>query len=354
MRWLPVGRRERLRSVLLWVAFLLLLAAAAWWMTGMPGRSHSGPLPPLSDAEVDLRRRLEGHVRVLAGEIGERNVWRPQQLAAAARYIEEQLAGSGHSVLSEHFTVGSVAVRNLVVERRGLFLPDEIVVVGAHYDSVMGSPGANDNATGVAALLEIARGLVQARPGRTVRCAFFVNEEPPFYLTEEMGSLVHARRAGSAARGSWPCCPWRRSGTTRTRSAASTIPYLSASSIPGGATSSASSATSAREAWCGARSRRSAGAPHSRPRAWPHPVGSPGIGWSDHWSFWQHGYPGVMVTDTALFRYGLPHERGHPGQGGLRPPFPGDGRPGAGGGGSGGGNSSLFTGKPLTAARALA
>src|SRR5688500_11921999 len=98
MRWLPLGRRERARVLLTWVALLLLLAAGVWWMTAMPGRSHRGPLPPPAGGEADLGRRLEGHVRVLAGDIGERNVWRPAQLAAAARYIEDQLARFGHVV----------------------------------------------------------------------------------------------------------------------------------------------------------------------------------------------------------------------------------------------------------------
>ena len=153
------ARGSALRAVLVWVAFLLLVAAGVWWMTAMPGRSHSGPRPPLSAEEADLRGRLEGHVRALAGRIGERNVFQPAHLAAAARFLEDQLAGYGHAVTREDFRTGELVVRNLVVERRGSTKPDEIVVVGAHYDSVMGSPGANDNATGVAALLEIARAL---------------------------------------------------------------------------------------------------------------------------------------------------------------------------------------------------
>jgi hypothetical protein len=289
------------------IALLVLVAAAVWWMTAMPGRSHAAPLAPLSEAEVEIRRRLEGHVRVLAGEIGERNVWRPAQLAAAGRYLEEQLAGSGHSVVREDFTAGGVAVRNLVVERRGSSRPDEIVVVGAHYDSVMGSPGANDNATGVAALLEIARGLGQAPPGRTVRCAFFVNEEPPFYLTEEMGSLVHARRARQRGERVVAMLSLETIGYYTDGKRSQHYPFPLGVFYPGtgnfvGFVGNLGSREVVRRAV--ASFRRHAAFPSEGVAA---PGGIPGIGWSDHWSFWQQGFPGVMVTDTALFRYGPYH-----------------------------------------------
>ena len=289
------------------IALLVLVAAAVWWMTGMPGRSHVGPPAPLSPAESELRGRLEGHVRALAGDIGERNVWRPAQLAAAARYIEEQLAGLGHVVTREEFDAGGVTVRNLVVERRGLFLPDEIVVVGAHYDSVIGSPGANDNATGVAALLEIARGLVQARPGRTVRCAFFVNEEPPFYLTGAMGSLVHARRARQRGDEVVAMLSVETIGYYTDAQRTQHYPFPLGLFYPGtgnfvGFVGNLGSRSVVRRSV--ASFRRRAAFPSEGVAA---PGWIPGIGWSDHWSFWQQGYPAVMVTDTALFRYGPYH-----------------------------------------------
>lgn len=82
-------------------------------------------------------------------------------------------------------------MRNIEVERTGAILPGEIVLLGVPYDSVAGSPGANDNASGVAALLELAR-----RPeDRPVRLVAFLNEESPFLNSREMGSRVYVRRA---------------------------------------------------------------------------------------------------------------------------------------------------------------
>src|SRR6516165_5677055 len=117
-----------------------------------------------------LRERLQHHVEVLAAEIGERHVWRPRALAAAAHYIEEVFSRSGYEVRRQEYEAEGVACTNLEVERLGQERPAEIILVGAHYDTVEGCPGADDNASGVAAMLEIARLLRDQQPGCTVRC----------------------------------------------------------------------------------------------------------------------------------------------------------------------------------------
>jgi hypothetical protein len=264
-------------------------------------------LPPLSPEEADLRRRLEEHVRALAGRIGERNVFQSAHLAAAAHYLEDQLAGYGHAVTREDFPTGDLVVRNLIVERRGSTRAGEIVVVGAHYDSVMGSPGANDNATGVAALLEIAHALVHQQPARTVRCVFFVNEEPPFYLGDTMGSLVHARRAKERGESIVAMLSLETIGYYTETKGSQQYPFPFALFYPRtgdfvGFVGNLGSRGLARRSV--ASFRRHAAFPSEGVAA---PGWIPGIGWSDHWSFWQQGYAAVMVTDTALFRYGPYH-----------------------------------------------
>jgi Zn-dependent M28 family amino/carboxypeptidase len=149
--------------------------------------------PPLHFAMQELQERLHAHVEKLAGEIGERNVFHPARLAEAADYIDQQWQARGHAVHRQVYPSRDVEVANLEIVRPGITNPDEIVIIGAHYDSVINSPGANDNATGVAALLEISRRLQDQAPARTMRFVAFVNEEPPFYRTGEMGSLVYAR-----------------------------------------------------------------------------------------------------------------------------------------------------------------
>jgi Zn-dependent M28 family amino/carboxypeptidase len=139
--------------------------------------------------------RLRAHVRTLAGEIGERNLGRPQQLRCAADYIEQTWREQGYTVVRHPYKARGEDCANLEITRRGGGHSQEIVLVGAHYDSVAGSPGANDNATGVAALLETARMFAGLQPNRSVRFVAFVNEEPPFFRTKEMGSRVYAKMA---------------------------------------------------------------------------------------------------------------------------------------------------------------
>ena len=159
----------------LWLAILFgfLLLAALWirTMVDMPGRSHSGPLPPLTGGEEGILRRLEKHVSILAGETGERNLWHYEALLAAADYIEKTLEELNFKVVSQVYEVEveGKKVRNLETEIAGSSQSGRIVLVGAHYDSVFGSPGANDNASGVAALLEIARLLAGKTVPDTVR-----------------------------------------------------------------------------------------------------------------------------------------------------------------------------------------
>ena len=105
----------------------------------------------------DLAARLRRHVETLAGSIGERNVWRPQALAAAARYVRGEWESQGYEVAAQRYRVERELCENLEITIADSPDAREIVLAGAHYDTVQGSPGANDNASGVAALIELAR-----------------------------------------------------------------------------------------------------------------------------------------------------------------------------------------------------
>ncbi|MFS8980804.1 M28 family peptidase [Cupriavidus necator] len=143
----------------------------------------------------DLAAALERHVKALAGDIGERNVFRPPALHAAADYILQECARRGSEVRHQDYQARGVPCANTEVALAGCVQPDEIIVVGAHYDTVRNSPGADDNASGVAAVREIAGLLQSLSPQYTVRCVAFVNEEAPFFARGDMGSLRYARAA---------------------------------------------------------------------------------------------------------------------------------------------------------------
>ncbi len=263
--------------------------------------------PPVEVAESDPMSatasidRLRGHVKRLAGEIGERNVFRPGTLEAAARYIEGQWAAQGYAVVRDPYEVEGVECANLEATLAGS--GDEIFVVGAHYDSVRGSPGANDNGSGVAALLEISRLLVGERPGTTLRFVAFVNEEPPFFLWRRMGSMVYARRVRERGDPIAGMISLETIGYYSSEPGSQSYPPLLRFFYPsrGNFLGFVSNLQSR-------RLLRRAVAAFQASSDWP--VQSvamfefvPGISWSDHVSFWRQGWPALMITDTAPYRY---------------------------------------------------
>jgi Zn-dependent M28 family amino/carboxypeptidase len=286
----------------------VVIGAGWFFMIRMPGESYSGELPVPDDRQVRYYQALQRDVVYLAEKIGERNVWEHEALERAADWLEGELTRAGYEVASQKYTAQGVEVRNLSVEVRGAVAPDEIVVVGGHYDSVMGCPGANDNATGAAATLALAREHVGRKPDRTLRFVLFVNEEPPFFRTEEMGSLVYAR-----------ACRERGEKITamlalETMGFYSDTPGTQKYPPPLGFVYPKTGNFIAFVGNLGSRGlvRRCVGS-FRRHAKFPSEGGAlpgwlTGVGWSDHWAFWQAGYKGVMVTDTAPFRYPHYHE----------------------------------------------
>ncbi len=284
------------------------LVGSGAFMIAMPGRSFRGPLPPLAEAERAAADRLRREVERLAGEIGERHVWRYERLTAAAAAIEGALASAGYAVADQPFTADGRPVRNLEAERRGSDRADEIVVIGAHYDTVPGCPGADDNASGVAVLLELARRFAPARPARTLRFVAFVNEEPPFFQTDQMGSYQYARRARARGERIVGMLSLESLGWYSDVKGSQQYPVPLAFFYPRradfiGFVANVRSRALVRRVV--ETFRRRATLPSEAAAA---PGWIAGVGWSDHWAFWRHGYPALMVTDTALFRYAHYHQ----------------------------------------------
>ena len=255
----------------------------------------------------ELGNRLKDHVTFLAETIGERNLFIPENLHKAACYIHTFWQNLGYEVKKQAFLVEGLSCENLSIEIPGKERPEEIILLSAHYDSVVGSPGANDNGSAVASLLEISRLFSHKPQKKTVRLVAFTNEEPPFFQEKSMGSRVCAQR-----------CREQKEKILAMVSL-ETIGYYS--EVP--------------------KSQR-----YPPPLNFFYPdkgnflgvVGNiqsrklvktftqyfmegvdfpvecvaafgfiPGIEWSDHSSFWKYGYQAIMVTDTALYRYPYYH-----------------------------------------------
>lgn len=261
------------------------------------------PVMAASVSETTLR----AHVQTLAGDIGERNVWRPHALRAAADYLRRQWEAQGYQVSAQEYTLEHERWANLEVVRPGRQAPNEIVIIGAHYDSVFGSPGANDNGSGVAALLELSRTFTARHPDRTVRFVAFVNEEPPFFRTGDMGSRHYARAARAKGEDIRAMLALETIGYYDDAPGSQHYPPLFSLFFPDrgnfiGLVSNFGSRMLLKRAVVAFRAASDFPLEYVTTFGWV-----PGVDWSDHVSFWNEGYPAMMITDTALYRYPYYH-----------------------------------------------
>jgi hypothetical protein len=297
------------RLAVLAIVLSTLISWAYFAMIQMPGESFSGELPPLTQKETILRDALKQDVSKLAGDIGQRNYLYYKGLMAAADFLKASLTDTGLMVVQHPYTIDNQTYYNLEVEILGTSLADEVVIVGSHYDSVFGSPGANDNGTGAASTLELARLFADKKPARTLRFVEFVNEEPPFFQTENMGSLIYAKACKQRNEKVVAMLSLETMGyySDRIGSQKYPIPLGAIYPLQGNFISFVGNiASESLVKDVIASFRRHTQFP-SQGTALPNEI--PGVGWSDQWSFWQQGYPALMVTDTAPFRYPYYHTK---------------------------------------------
>ena len=287
-------------------AFALLLAGAAWWMTAMPGRSHAGALEPPDDDLRALAARLRADVTAIASR--EHNLHHAQAYEAAASYIERQLGAAGYAVQRQVFETPAGASRNIEVEIRGS--REGTMVVGAHYDSVGGAPGANDNGSGVAAVLELARRLRAWNPAHTWKLVLFANEEPPYFHSDLMGSAHYAQRAKARGERIEAMFSLETLGYYSDQPGSQRYPWPFNFFYPdrGNFVGFVGNLASRELLHRAIRAFRT----HARfpSDGLAAPAFIPGVDWSDHWNFWRQGWPALMITDTAPYRYPHYHTAG--------------------------------------------
>ena len=305
-----VGRSSQRMIILALVLIAVALVVVAWFVRQRRVQRAAVPVAVLTEPQAALAMRLRGHVEKLGQAIGERNLWHYAELEAAADYIEAQFRANGLEVEQQEYLARQQRVRNLVADIPGNELPEQILLVGAHYDSVSGSPGADDNGSGVAALLVLAGQLADKRSKRTLRLVAFANEEPPFFKSEQMGSRVYAEQ--QASRGEQivgMICLETIGYYTQDRSSQNfpfppmVVYYPDQGNFIAFVANFSSQRLLEKSL---AAFRRSSNFPAEGLVA---PGLLPGVDWSDHWSFWRAGYPAIMITDTAPYRYPYYHSR---------------------------------------------
>jgi Zn-dependent M28 family amino/carboxypeptidase len=262
--------------------------------------------------------RLRKDVTVLGGDIGERNIWRLKELRAAAEHILGRFAEMGFPCGRQEYAAEGVPVFNFDTEVRGKSRPEEIIVVGAHYDTRCGmktqrgterapgqpgTPGANDNGSGIAGVLEVARQLFGAQLDRTVRFVAFANEEHPFFQTRLMGSWVYAMRCRARGEKVVGMLSLETLGFYTDAPRSQRYPFPFNLFCPSTGNFAAFLSNLASRPFM----RRVVDLFRKQTDFPALGVSVPAvikrIGWSDDWGFWQEGYPALSVTDTAWLRY---------------------------------------------------
>jgi len=259
--------------------------------------------------DSDLRQlaeRLHTHVDRLAGLIGPRHLGKPVALEAAATYIEREFQSLDDVVERECYPVEGRQAVNLVATRTGNRRPHEIILLGAHYDTIATTPGADDNASAVAVLIEVARLLRSIPARRTVRFVAFACEEPPNFHTDTMGSQVHARgcRERSEQIIGMLCLEMvgYYTDVRGSQQVPAAIPKFLRRAFPkrGNFLAAVANLRSWRLAWSFRRGFKRAVRFPLFSIALPEVIHE--IRMSDNSSFWDQGYPALMLTDTSFLR----------------------------------------------------
>jgi len=246
---------------------------------------------------------LHSHVKHLSVDIGSRSVYEYDKIEATREYIVSCLEAFGYDPSLQTYTYSGRKYSNVIASIRGAKLPDETVIIGAHYDTVYGTPGADDNASAVATLLEIARALKGFSPDRTLKLIFFVIEEPPVFRSEHMGSYVYAKEAKARNENITSMISLEMLGYYTNEKDGQTFPFPMMSliypSTPNfiAVVGNLSSRNLVRKVKNSLRA--SSRIPVETLTAFSF---VPGVDFSDHRSFWKMGYPAVMITDTAFYR----------------------------------------------------
>lgn len=263
---------------------------------------------PLGIEAAQLEASLTAHVETLAKSIGERNLYKREQLYETAKYIKDFWENLGFDVQTQTYDVKGAPYQNIWVQIDGNQNPGEIILIGAHYDSAIEAPGADDNATGVGALLEISKLLKEISLSRSIRFVAFVNEEPPFFKSTQMGSRVYAAEMARNKEQVVAMISLESIGYFSDQPGSQKYPPFLNLFYPNKGNFLAVVGNFESRNLIKKITRYFKEGTELPCECIAAPSALMGIDWSDHASFWEHGYPAVMATDTVPYRNPHYHE----------------------------------------------
>ncbi|MEJ2157735.1 MAG: M28 family peptidase [Desulfobacteraceae bacterium] len=285
-------------AIIIVLSLLVVMMVGSWVLLTRPILSRGGAAENLG-IKVDPVR-LRRHVDQLSVVLMPRSYENLENLSRVADYIASEFTAAGAAVRLQPFKAQGNEYRNVIAE----FGPESeaVIVVGAHYDSAGALPAADDNASGIAGLIELARLVAVLTPGYRIMLVAFCLEEPPFFNTVQMGSAVFARSLVDAGKKVRIMIALEMIGyfSDAPGSQAYPIPLLKLFYPTKG------NFIAVVDQLFSGRAREMKKIMRANSRIPVHsinaPAAIPGIDLSDHKSFWDQGYPAVMITDTAFFR----------------------------------------------------
>ena len=301
----PPGARWKRIGVAIALLLLTVPALGYWYMIKCEG-VWEGPRLEESEAfDLDaMKAQMEEDVAYLQG-LGPRNSMSEAeyaQLRVCEAWVKERWESQGYPVRVQSFSVDQRDYANLEIELAGTTSPSKIIVVSAQYDTLPDSPGANNNGSGMAVLLQLSALLRHYSPDKTLRLVAFVNEEDPFFGTEKMGSYQYAMRSHERREDVEFMLSLDALGIYKDEQGTQSLPFPFSLFYPdrGNFLAFIGNLPSRRHVIVATRGFRKGSTFPIRAGVVPEWV--EGAGWSDHLSFWKFGYPAIQVTDTGAFR----------------------------------------------------
>lgn len=307
----PIDQRAK-RTAMLLTGCLILACTITIVLATQPLVRPAPSRPPHVDPA-----RLEAHVKRLSADFYPRSYDQPQNLERAAEYIAKEFKGAGAVVTVQEVKAEEGTYKNIIAR----FGPPSgpLLVVGAHYDSYADTdaatfsrrpyspethtPGADDNASGVAGLIELAHLLAQAQQARPIELVAYTLEEPPHFRSASMGSARHARALKAAQQEVRLMLALEMIGYFNDQPGSQSYPVPGLTAIyPERGNFIALVGKFGGFGTMRTVKRLMAGATDLPVFSINAPAVVPGIDFSDHRSYWQEGFPALMVTDTAFFR----------------------------------------------------
>ena len=281
---------------------LVIVLVALWGYLSQPTLAKAESI----DLAID-QERLQDVVKKLSIDFHPRNYRNLPNLEATAAYIQQHFKAAGGTVSIQSFEVSGHTYKNVRCHFGNSEGPKTII--GAHYDSHDQTPGADDNASGVAGLIEIAYLIGQNTPHGNFELVAYSLEEPPFFATEHMGSHYHAEAIHDAGEAVAGVIILEMIGYFTDEPGSQDYPSLLFKLIyPNKGNFIAVIGKTDQRSFTKRIKVGMKGVNNLPLRSISAPAGIPGVDFSDHRNYWKFGYDAVMITDTAFYRNKAYHE----------------------------------------------